>query len=378
MSPEYGSEREPEQDLQTGSEFDRIQLNSWKLASDINLLSATCPVIPGRVAIPTQFPALSDPGRTNETDCTTYPESSKQVDTYNDMLDSVVRITGTREREDGKVSSAFGSGFFVTPDGKIATDFHNVKETSNIKVYAADGSELKARVIGVDRRADLAILQVEQPQDILKRKFFSSLTLGSSANLERGSEVSAWGYPLGLSRLYMSPGGFPAVPGGFQERMSLKEALIRSARQVEHSKPIHERSTINVPSLFMKGENGDRIVFESRIMANYGNSGGPITDSHDQVVGIVGLSNRGNSTMATPVEDLTRLLAFVSEQQRSNNPRLFFDEFDVSPSQDLSESDRRLVERGRRLESQINFESIRLPSQNMSRNPVSLEQFLVR
>lgn len=374
MSPETGNERQPAKDPK-GDTLERSQLTSWPVVADSNInlvsLSGGCPAIPGRVTIPTQFPPESGTGKTNEWDCTSYPERSKQVEAYDDMLDSVVKITGMRQAE-SEVRTAYGSGFFLTPDGKVATDFHNVKDTSNLKVITADGAELKAKIVGVDRRVDLAILQVDQPKDFLKQKFFSSLVLGSSANLEKGNEVSAWGYPLGLSRLYMSPGGFPAVPGGFQERMTLKEALIRNALRVDPDSPV------NLDSRLMKGENGDRIVFESRIMANRGNSGGPITDSNRQVVGVVGLSNMGNSTMATPVEDLTRLLAFVNQQQRTNNPRLFFDEADTSSAPTLSESQRRIVERGRALESRVNFDSIgKLPSQNRNK-PVQLDQFLIR
>lgn len=374
MSPETGNERQPAKDPK-GDILERSQLTTWPVVADSNInlvsLSGGCPIVPGRVTIPTQFPPEKGTGKTNELDCTSYPVSSKQVESYDDMLDSVVKITGLRQGE-SEVRTAYGSGFFLTPDGKVATDFHNVKDATNLKVISADGTELKAKIIGVDRRVDLAILQVEQPKDFLKQTFFSSLVLGSSANLEKGNEVSAWGYPLGLSRLYMSPGGFPTVPGGFQERLTLKEALIRNSLRVEPDSPV------NLESKLMKGENADRIVFESRIMANRGNSGGPITDINRQVVGVVGLSNMGNSTMATPVEDLTRLLAFVNQEQLTNNPRLFFDEADTSLTPALTESQRRIVERGRALESKVNFESIlKLPSQIKSR-PVHLDQFLIR
>lgn len=365
MPPETGNEREPEKAPQQGG-LDRAQMMPWPTAdSSVNLVSLSCPRVAGKVTIPTQLPG----GGTNDRDCTTYPERSEQADAYEDMRDSVVKVTGTRQ-VGNEVRSAFGSGFFLTPDGKVATDFHNVKDASNLKVITADGAEMKAKVIGVDRRVDLAILEVEQPQDILKQKVFSPLALGSSNNLVRGNEVSAWGFPLGLNRLYMSPGGFPAVPGGFQKRISLKEALIRNSLRVEPDGPV------DLSSRLMKGENADRIVFESRIMANRGNSGGPITDRYREVVGVVGLSNMGNSTMATPVEDLTRLLAFVNQQQLSKNPRLFFDEADFSPSPALTEAQRRLVERGKALESKTAFESIgKLPSLSRNRYMFQLDQF---
>jgi Trypsin-like serine proteases, typically periplasmic, contain C-terminal PDZ domain len=365
MPPEFGNERESAKDPRQGG-FDRAQMMAWpQVASDTSINLLSCHAAPGKVTIPTQLPG----GGTNERDCTAYPERSEQADSYQDMLDSVVKVTGVRQT-DGEVRSASGSGFFLTPDGKIATDFHNVRDASNLKVITADGAEMNAKVIGVDRRVDLAILQVEQPQNIYKQKVFSSLVLGSSNILEKGNEVSAWGYPLGLDRLYMSPGGFPAVPGGFQERMSLKEALIRNSLRVEPDSPV------DLSSRLMKGENPDRIVFESRIMANRGNSGGPITDKNRQVVGVVGLSNMGNSTMSTPVEDLTRLLAFVNQQQLTSNPRLFFDEADVSPSSRLTDAQQRLVDRGRALESRVAFDSIgKLPSLSKQKYSISLDRF---
>ena len=69
---------------------------------------------------------------------------------------SVIRSRGRRNWV-----HALGSGFIVDAQGHIVTNNHVVKDATDIQVTLADGRKLPAKVIGVDPKTDLAVLQVK-------------------------------------------------------------------------------------------------------------------------------------------------------------------------------------------------------------------------
>jgi serine protease Do len=87
--------------------------------------------------------------------------------------------------------TGIGSGFVIAPTGVILTNRHVVKGAKKITVRFSDKRELAARVVGVDRLTDVAVLQVEA-------KDLPTATLGDSSRLEVGQWVLAIGAPLGL------------------------------------------------------------------------------------------------------------------------------------------------------------------------------------
>jgi len=95
--------------------------------------------------------------------------------------------------EAGRQRGGIGSGFIITPDGYILTNAHVVADFDDVTVRLADAKrEFKAKVVGLDRRTDIALLKVEA-------KDLPSARLGSSSQVEPGQWVAAIGSPFGFA-----------------------------------------------------------------------------------------------------------------------------------------------------------------------------------
>ena len=86
---------------------------------------------------------------------------------------------------------AAGSGFIIRSDGFIVTNFHVVKDATQISVMLNDGREFPATIKGTDPRTDLAVLKIDE-------KDLPFLNFGDSDDLEVGEWVVAIGNPFGL------------------------------------------------------------------------------------------------------------------------------------------------------------------------------------
>ncbi|HEX3758471.1 MAG TPA: trypsin-like peptidase domain-containing protein [Kofleriaceae bacterium] len=101
---------------------------------------------------------------------------------------------GFGEPGDRKAMSK-GSGVVVTASGRILTNAHVVKDADDITVTLHDGNDYDAKVVGVDPKADLAVLQLKGNLPTLK-----PLTFGDSAALRLGEVVLAIGDPFGVGK----------------------------------------------------------------------------------------------------------------------------------------------------------------------------------
>jgi serine protease Do len=88
-----------------------------------------------------------------------------------------------------------GSGVIVTANGRILTNAHVINGADRIKVTLHDGSEINAKVIGKDTKADLAVLQLEGKFPTLK-----PLPMGDSSTVRLGEIVLAIGDGLGVGK----------------------------------------------------------------------------------------------------------------------------------------------------------------------------------
>ncbi|MFO8025645.1 DegQ family serine endoprotease [Thiohalophilus sp.] len=138
-------------------------------------------------------------------------------------------------------NQSLGSGFIINTDGYIVTNYHVVKDAEEITVRLSDRRELKAEVIGSDKRSDMALLKVEATD-------LPVVTIGDSKELKVGEWAMAIGSPFGF----------------------------------DHSVSVGVISAINrnLPS--------DNYVpfIQTDVAINPGNSGGPLFNLDGEVVGI--------------------------------------------------------------------------------------------
>jgi S1-C subfamily serine protease len=146
-----------------------------------------------------------------------------------------------------------GSGFVIDARGYILTNFHVVQEAQSIEVVLGDQTRYPAKFIGADQRNDVAMIKIEP-----KGKSLATLQLGDSSKLQVGQKVLAIGNPFGFQST-LTTGVVSALGRNVQTSQT---TLIDEAIQTDAA-------------------------------INRGNSGGPLLDSHGEVIGI-------NSAIYTP------------------------------------------------------------------------------
>jgi S1-C subfamily serine protease len=146
-----------------------------------------------------------------------------------------------------------GSGFLIDPRGYILTNFHVVAGAQSIEVVLGDRSKYPAKFIGADERNDVALIKIDP-----KGKQLAYLQLGDSSKLQVGQRVLAIGNPFGFQST-LTTGVVSALGRTVQ---TSETTLIDEAIQTDAS-------------------------------INRGNSGGPLINTHGEVIGI-------NSAIYTP------------------------------------------------------------------------------
>ena len=96
------------------------------------------------------------------------------------------------ERE--QVQRSLGSGVIVDPSGTVLTNAHVVERATEIEAVTADGKKHKAKLVGVDRRTDLAVLRLQGGGP------YPAALLGDSDKMKVGDWVLAIGSPFGLQQ----------------------------------------------------------------------------------------------------------------------------------------------------------------------------------
>ncbi|MGE0386902.1 MAG: DegQ family serine endoprotease [Gammaproteobacteria bacterium] len=137
--------------------------------------------------------------------------------------------------------SSLGSGFIISADGYVVTNYHVIKDAEEITVRLSDRREFAAKLIGSDERSDLAVLKVEASN-------LPVVQIGDSSKLRVGEWVLAIGSPFGFE--YSVTAGIVSAKGR------------------------------NLP-------NENYVPFiQTDVAINPGNSGGPLFNLDGQVVGV--------------------------------------------------------------------------------------------
>jgi len=95
------------------------------------------------------------------------------------------------QQEEQQVPRGVGSGFIISADGFVLTNAHVVEGADEVFVTLTDKREFKAKIIGSDRRTDVAVVKIEGSN-------LPRLTMGDSSKLRVGEWVIAIGSPFGL------------------------------------------------------------------------------------------------------------------------------------------------------------------------------------
>jgi serine protease Do len=89
-------------------------------------------------------------------------------------------------------TNSLGSGFIIDPSGIVVTNNHVIADADEINVILNDGTKIKADLVGVDKKTDLAVLKFKPPHPLIAVKF------GDSDKLRLGEWVIAIGNPFSL------------------------------------------------------------------------------------------------------------------------------------------------------------------------------------
>ena len=197
-------------------------------------------------------------------------DTSKELTTaeiYAKYVNSCVGITvdivSTNVFGQTVTGAAAGSGFVITEDGYILTNYHVIDGANSIKVTFDNGKEYTATYVGGEEKNDIAVIKVDATG-------LTPVVIGKSSDMLVGEQVTTIGNPLGELT--------------FSESTGIISALDRSITMSD-------------------GRQMNLIQTDCAI--NSGNSGGPLFNSHGEVIGIVSAKySSGSNSSSASVEGL--------------------------------------------------------------------------
>ncbi len=148
---------------------------------------------------------------------------------------------GNQKHAKPHITQAQGSGFIISPDGYVVTNYHVVENATDVSVTMDDGKDLSARIVGTDKKTDLALLKIKEGGSYPHVEFAAAVP-------RVGDWVIAVGNPFGL--------------GG-----TVTAGIISARGRDIGASPYDDFLQIDAP-------------------VNRGNSGGPTFNSQGQVVGV--------------------------------------------------------------------------------------------
>ena len=195
-------------------------------------------------------------------------------------------------------SAASGSGFVLTDDGYVLTNFHVVENSNAISVAMYDGKSYDAKLVGYDESNDIAVLKIEATD-------LTPVILGNSDNLNVGDSVVAIGNPLGELTFSLTSGAISALE-----------------RQITMS----SGTTMN--------------LMQTDCAINSGNSGGALFNLYGEVIGITNAKYSGSGSsseasidnigFAIPMNQARKIFEGIIEKGYYSKPYIGVSVTDVS------------------------------------------------
>jgi serine protease Do len=182
--------------------------------------------------------------------------------------------------QEEEVQRGVGSGFIISADGFVLTNAHVVEGADEVLVTLTDRREFKAKVLGADKRSDVALLKVDGAG-------LPRLTMGDSGKIRVGEWVIAIGSPFNLDN---------TVTAGI---------ISAKARDTGEFLPL----------------------IQSDVAVNPGNSGGPLINMRGEVIGInsqiATLSGGYNGiSFAVPIDEVMRVADQLKKSGRVTRGRI--------------------------------------------------------
>lgn len=194
-------------------------------------------------------------------------------------------------------SAAAGSGFIISDDGYILTNFHVIEDSDSICVSMYNGDSYDATLIGYDESNDIAVLKIEA-------EGLAPVILGDSDNLNVGDSVVAIGNPLGELTFTLTAG-----------------AISAKDREVTLSGNV----TMN--------------LLQTDCAINSGNSGGALFDLYGQVIGVTNAKYSSSTSseasidnigFAIPINSIMNIVTSIIEKGYISKPYIGISVLDVS------------------------------------------------
>lgn len=159
-------------------------------------------------------------------------------------------------------AAASGSGFIISPDGYILTNYHVIEASDSITVALYSGDTYDAKVVGYDISNDIAVLKVEATQ-------LPPVVLGDSDHVNIGDDVLAIGNPLGELTFSLTAG-----------KISAKD------REVTFS------------------NGGMMNLLQTDCAINSGNSGGALFNLYGEVIGVTNAKYSGSGQGSASIDNI--------------------------------------------------------------------------
>lgn len=201
-----------------------------------------------------------------------YTSDEKQnIDVYEDTQKSVVYISSNNVDESGSNSTKTGSGIVLSKRGEILTNYHVIGDGQNIIVTLADETSHKAKIVGLDKVDDIAVIQIDENENLIPIDF------GRSNGLKIGQKVLAIGNPFGYDRTLTT-----GVVSGLNRAVQTADKTLALG------------------------------MIQTDASINPGNSGGPLLNGHGEMVGmntsIFTVNDTQGMNFAIPIDTILSLL----------------------------------------------------------------------